>query len=102
MIGWTHRNDRRPGLSEPCPCGGICSCHLPNPKQHWSLYAVLIFLFVWIITMPFTCVYLDKKYPPAIRYIEVDGRMCEIHYKETGRTSTGASFGHDEAVCKGK
>lgn len=37
---------------------------------------------------------------PKVRYIEVDGKMCVIKFKEEGHTSTGAVWEHDVADCK--
>jgi hypothetical protein len=35
-----------------------------------------------------------------VRQIEVNGQMCDVLWKEDGRTSHGASWGHDVAVCR--
>lgn len=36
---------------------------------------------------------------PQKNYIEVNGIMCEVGFKQTGITSTGAPVGHNIAIC---
>lgn len=36
---------------------------------------------------------------PQKHYIEVNGIMCEVGFKQTGITSTGAPVGHNVAIC---
>jgi len=85
----------RKSIRKPCPCGGLCECHLPI-QENWTPwlfalipFAVLILVSWWVSTLP-----------SAPHYIEVNGQMCQIQFKQTGITSTGMPVGHDIAVCR--
>lgn len=81
----------------PCPCGGACRCHRPRKGKDsmWPVFLGLGILF-GLPLLAATCIGRGNNSP---RIIYVNGQKCEIHYKQDGMTSTGASWGHDEAVC---
>jgi hypothetical protein len=87
------RSRRRRDLA-PCPCNNTCRCHKRSPRA--DLYAVLI-LIGMVILLPTVFYFLAPK--NTTRYIHVGDQICEVQFVETGRTSTGASWGYDKAVC---
>ncbi len=89
----------RRSVSKPCPCGGNCSCHAPR-KESWQMWVAMILGLSLFVGVPTFFGYWHETHPPAMRYIEVNGQMCEIHFKEDGIHATGAPYGHDMAVCK--
>lgn len=93
MIGWTNRNNKKTN-SKPCPCKKLCPCHNPHKEPWW------IWLFPPFILLSLIIFILLTTPENKTQYIEVNGNMCEIHYKETGHTSTGNSLGHNIAICK--
>jgi hypothetical protein len=90
MLGSMKR--RRREKSKPCPCGGSCECHQKS-KEHWLWYLVMGAIILFVVGMTLW----DS--PPPKRYVYVRGKQCEIHWVQTGITSTGAGIGHDEAIC---
>ena len=94
------RSKNRQLICNPCPCLNICLCHYPAIKSDKEkreltiLISIMVFsLFSLIIII--TCTYNAKR----IRYIEVNGKMCNIVYIEDGINSTGAGYGHEKADC---
>lgn len=67
-------------------------------------YKMLVFCPLAVpILFPGSLVLGTYFYPyPKPRKIEVNGEMCDIYFKQTGITSTGAAVGHDMAVCNSK
>jgi hypothetical protein len=89
--------------SKSCNCENKCPCHAPR-KKDWKYKLEIVILVVGgfsiLPALVIFNIWYQKKHPPLVRYIEVNGQMCEIKYKETHRSSTGAPRGHDIAVCK--
>lgn len=88
----------------PCLCKNKCSCHHPRQKLLFK-ELIMCFLLALLVISPFAFlglfgIWYREVHPEPIKYIEVKGQMCEIRYKVTSHTSTGASLGHDEAICK--
>jgi hypothetical protein len=86
----------------PCICGKVCPCHNPKPyDSNADWFAIGAFLLVFVILGTFfaTMNYFQSKHPPQAQHIEVNGQDCIIEYHNDGSTSTGASWGHDVAVC---
>ena len=90
------RSSRRSSLP-PCPCNNVCRCHNKsgNAVAAWLvLLGTFVFLFFFLLWA------YPTLHPKTKRYIEVDGKMCMVNFKEDGHTSTGAVWGHDVADCK--
>lgn len=99
MFGAT-RSRRRSSLP-PCPCNNTCRCHRPSDGKAWK--AIVVFIATWVFVIGIVSLYvhhIEKTH--TTRYIEVDGKMCVVKFKETGHTVTGSYWGHDIADCNGK
>jgi len=83
----------------PCPCEDKCLCHKPQNENWRYIITTLILLLIPIIIF-IAGVGIIRSASQQVRLIEVNGKMCEVHFKEISRTSTGYPIGHDEAVCK--
>ena len=97
------KSRRRSLPVEPCRCKDKCPCHHPR-KNDWKYKLEMsIVCILGLSIFPAFAVFIiwhNKHYPPAIRPIEVNGQMCEIKFKVTHHSATGAARGHDIAVCK--
>jgi hypothetical protein len=97
------RSSSRSAPLPPCPCGNTCRCHIRrkgfNVSYYIMMFSLPILSIISIISLAFAFGAFDK---PTIQLIEVNGEMCEVHFKQDGITSTGATRGHDEAICKTK
>jgi hypothetical protein len=82
----------------PCPCNRVCPCHTPRryTKADRILFRVFWLVCVMLVGVIIVNIATCTRGP---RKIEVNGEMCEIHFKQTGQTSTGAPTGHDEVIC---
>lgn len=89
------RNRRSGEPVKPCPCNNTCRCHIPTESNLTGL----IFGFVIVIFGAFIAISILFVAGPTKQYIEVNGVMCEVVFKETGITSTGAPVGHNVAFC---
>ena len=58
----------------------------------WYAFGI-VGIFVGIIQ------YKEWKAPKQPKHIEVNGQDCIVWYHEDGSTSTGASWGHEVAIC---
>jgi hypothetical protein len=89
---------RRDRKEVACLCENKCPCH---KGDNWRAILKACTPIIIGAIIFFATIYLfTKNLPKTIPLIEVKGKMCEIHYKVTGHTSTGAPLGHDEAICK--
>jgi hypothetical protein len=90
---------RRRGPSKPCPCGGTCSCHHGKEKLFPLVFPIAFPLLIPGLFPGLFILMASLAPPPPVRYIQVRGERCVIHYKTDSCTSTGACSGHDEAIC---
>jgi hypothetical protein len=72
------------------------SSTISTKKDKIILY---ITVTIAIITMFGLLSLLVLRFSSKVKMIEVNGTMCEVHFKKTGITSTGAPLGHNVAVC---
>ena len=84
---------------KPCPCGGKCLCHKPSDIDFESVFLIglsIIFILAFIIGYSFLGSRVHQTRPETIY---VGNEECEICFKQTGSTSTGAPIGHNEVIC---
>lgn len=85
---------RRRSVYRPCPCNNVCACHKPASQKF--VYGIIITSFLLIFGV---FLVLGNALSQTKSYIEVNGKMCEVGFKQTGITSTGAPIGHKIAIC---
>jgi hypothetical protein len=85
---------------KPCVCEDKCPCH-HRQGDNWKAIGKACAPVILIAIVYFGGIHVwFKKHPAAPRLIEVNGQMCEIHYKITHRSPWGSARGYDMAVCK--
>ncbi len=72
---------------------------LPSPPKKISWVTIVLMITFLLFCVGFVTFAILRGDKEPVTLIEVDGKMCEIHFKQTGITSTGAATGHSIAVC---
>lgn len=82
----------------PCPCRGVCPCHVPAGRDaEWvlvGLVLVAVICFGLLVWHGLTGTSNDAN--PSVT---VDGKKCELVTVTDRCTSTGACSSHYEARC---
>lgn len=81
----------------PCPCGGKCRCH--KPSKDGDIFLVIIGLVVMFMLPLVFIAFHNYGNAQGSKTIYVGDERCNIRFKQTGVTSTGAPYGHDEVIC---
>lgn len=94
--------NRRKQSSKPCSCGGTCDCHVSSKEKLFPITIPIFFPIIFPGLFPvLVCVILALTKNPE-QHIQVDGQDCIIKYVNDHCTSTGACWGHNEAICPNK
>lgn len=92
------KSSREP--SKPCPCNNSCLCH--KPQEDWVVWLVCGLGFVLLVSFPYIMYRIEHRNQIEENHIDVNGQDCIVGWKQDGVSSTGASYGHDKAVCPNK
>jgi hypothetical protein len=100
MFAQMKSGQRRNAIWVPCPCGDLCICHYKKVKSEETKRKEWICWILFMIGISpliiFSSIMMNKNQNYK-RYIEVNGKMCDIVYVEDGINSTG--YGHEKADC---
>ena len=97
MFGQMRSSRRGNYKPKPCPCKGVCLCHQPSNYDD-AFVPILCLVGLLGIAISFICIVSNKSHN-MIRHIDVRGEACEIHWIQTGISSTGAARGYDTVIC---
>jgi hypothetical protein len=93
------RSRKRNNSNKPCPCGGICNCHKPQPKE--KVFPLLIPL-AFPLLMPgllLGLVLLRIYLFASPVHIMVNGQDCIVQHVNDYCHSWGTCSGHNVAIC---
>jgi hypothetical protein len=82
---------------KPCVCKDQCPCHHPQKENIFPWLCPVAFPLLFPGSLLLIVWWVSANAGP--RYIQVQGETCEIHYVQTGVSSTGASRGYEEVIC---